>query len=185
MIRCVDLCKSYQGKQVLKNINWEIKQGECWQVCGASGIGKTTLLRLVMGLETPDRGMVLGAEGLHFAPVFQEDVLIEDWSPMENLELVYGRKPSAEILRALLPDDSLEQPVRTLSGGMRRRVAIARALLVESDLLVMDEPFAGLDQENIRNAIAVIEVYRRRRTWILVSHGAEELLSGMRTFTLE
>lgn len=184
MIQCIDLCKSYQDKPVLRNINWKIGRGECWQVHGASGIGKTTLLRLLMELETPDSGKILGTENLLFAPVFQEDVLIEDWSPMKNLELVCGGETGPEILRRLLPDDSLEQPVRTMSGGMRRRVAIARALLAESDLLVMDEPFAGLDQDNIRNAVSVIEAYRRGRTWILVSHGTEELLSGMRTFTL-
>ena len=81
MIIFQDVCNALsQSREVLRRINWCIRTGEHWLISGASGIGKTTLLRLLMGLDTPDSGMVTGTDGLRFAPVFQEDRLVEHWS---------------------------------------------------------------------------------------------------------
>ena len=88
------------------------------------------------------------------------------------------------LLCALLPEDALDQPVRTLSGGMRRRVALARALAAEGDVLVLDEPFAGLDAQTERQAAQVIAAQRAGRTLVLVSHGSEALLQGFHTLSL-
>ena len=88
------------------------------------------------------------------------------------------------ILCALLPEDAIDQPVRTLSGGMRRRVALARALAAEGDVLVLDEPFAGLDAETERQAAEVIAANRAGRTLVLVSHSSEAQLRDFRTLSL-
>lgn len=185
MIVFHEVCKSYGGKPVLQGINWRIKAGERWQISGISGIGKTTLLRLLMGLETPDSGRITGISGLRIAPVFQEDRLVEHWSAMENVGLVC---PDAvrfrEILTGLLPEAALAQPVRTLSGGMRRRVALARALAAQSDLLVLDEPFTGLDTAAAERAAQIIATYREGRTVIAVSHGMENCFADYQTFLL-
>ena len=128
MIEFRGVSKSFDGKSVLHDLDWCIAPGEQWQVRGASGIGKTTLLRLLMGLETPDAGRITGREGLRFLPVFQEDRLVEHWSAVGNVSLVCADAARVRtLLCALLPEDALDQPVRTLSGGMRRRVEIGRA----------------------------------------------------------
>lgn len=177
--------KSYDGQPVLQNVNWRIGEGQRWLVSGISGIGKTTLLRLLMGLEQPDTGRISGISGVRFAPVFQEDRLVEHWSALENVGLVCPDAARVrEILTGLLPGASLQQPVRTLSGGMRRRVALARALAAEGDVLVLDEPFAGLDAQTERQAAQVIAAQRAGRTLILVSHGSEALLQGFHTLSL-
>lgn len=185
MIVFREVGKSFDGKPVLQGINWRIKEGEKWLVSGISGIGKTTLLRLLMGLETPDSGRISGASGLRFAPVFQEDRLVEHWSAKANVELVCPDAARArEMLNALLPGAALNQPVRTLSGGMRRRVALARALAAESDILVLDEPFTGLDPAAAERAAQVIAAYRGGRTVVAVSHGMEECFPDYQTFLL-
>ena len=177
--------KFYDGKPVLKDVDWQIKDGDRWLVSGISGIGKTTLLRLLMGLEAPDGGRVSGISGLRFAPVFQEDRLVEHWNATANVALVCPDAARAqETLTGLLPQKSLRQPVRTLSGGMRRRVALARALASESDILVLDEPFTGLDPAAAGRAAQVIESYRDGRTVVAVSHGMEDCFAGYQTFLL-
>lgn len=177
--------KSFDGKAVLQSVHWRIAPGERWQVRGASGIGKTTLLRLLMGLETPDAGCITGREGLQFLPVFQEDRLVEHWSAIGNVSLVCADAARVHrILCKLLPEDAIDQPVRTLSGGMRRRVALARALAAEGDVLVLDEPFAGLDKKTQRQAMTVIEQHRAERTLVIVSHGTDDLLCGFQILDL-
>lgn len=185
MIEFRGVSKSFDGKQVLRDLDWRIAPGEQWQVCGASGIGKTTLLRLLMGLEKPDAGSITGREELRFLPVFQEDRLVEHWSAVGNVSLVCADAARVRtILCALLPEDAVDQPIRTLSGGMRRRVALARALAAEGDVLVLDEPFAGLDAETERRAAEVIAAYRAGRTLVLVSHSSEAQLRDFRTLSL-
>lgn len=177
--------KFYDGQPVLQNVNWHIEAGQRWLVSGISGIGKTTLLRLLMGLEQPDTGRISGIFGVRFAPVFQEDRLVEHWSALENVGLVCPDAARVrEILTGLLPGASLQQPVRTLSGGMRRRVALARALAAESDVLVLDEPFTGLDAAAAERAAQVIAAYRDGRTVVAVSHGMEECFPAYQTFLL-
>ena len=185
MIVFQNVSKAFDGKSVLRDVSWTIRPGERWQVCGPSGIGKTTLLRLLLGLEKPDSGSIIGQNQVRFAPVFQEDRLVEHWGASANIGLVCSDTARVrEILCALLPEDALDQPVRTLSGGMRRRVALARALAADSDMLVLDEPFAGLDEQTARRAMHGIDTYRNGRTLVLISHGSEVLPAGFLTFNL-
>lgn len=186
MIEFQQVSKAFGGKQILTELNWRIEAGECWHVTGASGIGKTTLLRLLMGLEKPDCGRIIGIAAVRFAPVFQEDRLIETMNAGENVALVCDdRKAIHTLLCRLLPETALEQPVRTLSGGMRRRVALVRALLAPSDVLVLDEPFTGLDIENIKNTVKAIYDYSQERTVVLVSHGTETLFHDWKNLRLD
>ncbi len=173
----MDICFKQVGKRfgrkvVLQAIDWHIGDDETWQIDGPSGIGKTTLLRLLMGLEKPTSGQILGTNGLRFAAVFQENRLLPTLTAVDNVRLV-SDWPIAQIerlLQELLHLNDLAQPVSELSGGMQRRVAIARALAAASDILVFDEPFSGLDEQNILQAIHCIQRYREGRTLILSSH---------------
>lgn len=172
-IECRGLTKSFDDKLVLKDLDWAVEKGDFWCVRGPSGVGKTTLLRILLGLEKPDAGMVTKEPGLRISPLFQEDRLLKDRSAVRNCMIFTNasEKQTRELLGQLLDEPAaLDKPVELLSGGMRRRVALARALLADSDVLCLDEPFAGLDTKTREHAWTVLKRYRADRTVILVSH---------------
>ena len=140
-----------------------------------SGWGKTTLLRILMGLEAPDSGTVQGVGRV--GAVFQEDRLCPQLTALENVLLTAGRKKEREardLLARLGLGESLAVPAAELSGGMRRRCALARSLCAESDLLVLDEPFKGLDEANRRAAMDAVRAVSDDKTVLLVTHDAAE-----------
>ena len=173
------LCKAFDGKQVLRDFSAALPAGQVTGLMAPSGAGKTTLLRILMGLETPDRGTITGLDGLRLSAVFQEDRLCENLNPVSNLRLVTPalswEAAEAALATVGLLTDCPCQPARELSGGMRRRVAILRALLTEYDLLFLDEPFKGLDQET--KEIVMADTRRRcaGRTVLFVTHDPAEL----------
>lgn len=169
-----NVTKGYGGNTVLSGLSVTVGANEILQVTGASGAGKTTFLRLLMGLEKPDSGRILGAERVSFSAVFQENRLCEQLDVIKNLKMVCHGIPREELeqeARRLLPEASaLKVPAGELSGGMKRRAAILRAMLAESDIVVLDEPFTGLDKENIGLVNDYICDRRRGRTIVYVSH---------------
>lgn len=168
-----NISKSFGEKTVLSNLSVELENGSRTCVMGASGSGKTTLLNIVMGLVKPDSGEIIGVPN-HISAVFQEDRLCEPYSAVANVFAVTGKSIAEEKIVSLLRELGLEGseylPVNTLSGGMRRRVAIARALLAESDLLILDEPFKGLDEDTRRSVIDVINRNTKGKTLIVSTH---------------
>lgn len=172
-----EVSKSYGGKQVLSNFSCTIPEGSVCAVMAPSGTGKTTLLRLILGLEQPDRGEVLdvpGGKGV----LFQEDRLCPRLSVLKNIRMAVG-KAGAEQAKALLDflglADCADQPAGQLSGGQARRAALARALLASGQLLALDEPFTGLDDAARLRAAEAIRAYRRGRTLLLITHRQEDL----------
>ena len=167
--------KRFGDNTVLDNINAVFEDSGITCVMGESGVGKTTLMRIIMGLEKPDAGRVDGSGRV--SAVFQEDRLIEDISAVENVMLVLGRgarKLAESELGLLLVASSLYQAVSELSGGMRRRVCLVRAMLKESDTLILDEPFTGMDEATKARAIEYIKTRRQGRTCVVVTHQRED-----------
>lgn len=170
------ISKAFGEKVVLSDFSATLQAGKSYALMGASGIGKTTLLRILLSLESKDGGDIMGLPA-RIAAVFQEERLIATLSAVDNLRFVLGNGRDDEI-EALLRDmglgDSLDVPVSTLSGGMRRRVSLARALLFDAPLLLLDEPFKGLDEETRLFVIAAVKKHRRGRTLLFVTHDKEE-----------
>ncbi len=161
--------KGYQGRQVLQAVSAVYEPGGTYLLTEPSGSGKTTLLRILAGLTPPDRGS-LSASPL-CSMVFQEDRLCEEYSGLKNVELVTGdRAAAAEALGQLLEAEALERPCSELSGGMKRRVALVRALAADSDLLLLDEPFTGMDALTRRRAEEYIQTNRKGRTLVMADH---------------
>ena len=169
--------KSFDGKEVLSNFNAEIPTGSVTALMGLSGCGKTTLLNILMGFEKPDSGEVCGIPE-RISAVFQEDRLCESFSALTNLRLVYGKNTTDDEALQLLGKMGLKgsekKPVRELSGGMRRRVAIARALLAEGDMLILDEPFKGLDESTREEVAGEILSQTQGKTVLMVTHDRRE-----------
>ena len=174
MLQIHDLTFSYVPDQLLfDRFSLEAERGERVCLTGASGAGKTTLLRLIAGLESPDGGTVTLPPDCKTAMVFQEDRLIESANSLRNLMLAGCRGDLSAELRKLLPEHTLPLPASKLSGGERRRLVIARALLHPSDIVILDEAFAGLDEESKQKTIKWILRHLDGRTLLFTSHDTE------------
>jgi NitT/TauT family transport system ATP-binding protein len=168
MIEFKNVCFSYGDKQILKDFNLVINDGERVCLFGESGRGKTTVLRLIMGLEKPDSG-VLKVTG-DISPVFQEDRLLPFKTLSENISFVSDADNTDEILSSLNLLEEKESYPSSLSGGMARRASIARALSNKSDIYIFDEPFTGLDGGNTDAAADIINKITEGKTVISVLH---------------
>lgn len=173
-----DLSKSYGEKKVLQNFSAVFKTGQTTCMMGSSGCGKTTLLRLLLGLDTADGGEIILPPGTKLSAVFQEDRLCNNLSAGANVRLVIPGRPKDGVIEKGFEmmglSECIHRPARELSGGMRRRVALLRALLADWNVLLMDEPFKGLDE---KTKAAVIEYTKKLcsgKTVICVTHDAEE-----------
>lgn len=174
MINIDNVSFSYGQTKVLNNFSLKIDAGERICLFGESGCGKTTLLKLIMGLEQPSSGSI-ETGGKHFAAVFQENRLLPFYTLEENIRVVGGDNLLAErYLSSLGMSGCIKLYPKSLSGGMKRRAAIVRALSVPFDCLVLDEPFTGLDTANISAAADLISTELKGRTLILVTHSRYE-----------
>ena len=169
MIRLANVCKVYDGKYALRDINLNIKKGETVAVIGGSGSGKSTLLQLLVGLIRPDSGEIyiggqettkltekeLDKVRLNMGMVFQYSALFDSMTVGENVAFglrEHKHLPEAEIQRIIrekldvvgLPGVENKLPGE-LSGGMKKRVGLARAIAIEPEIIFYDEPSSGLD----------------------------------------
>lgn len=184
-IRIKNISKAYGEKQVLNQISKEFPAGETSVIMGTSGCGKTTLLRILLGLEMPDNGEVIGMLE-KVSVLFQEDRLCGDVSAYENIALVLERKATRtqreaqrrkieqEAAQVGITAEDLTQNVMELSGGMRRRIALLRALLYEADCVILDEPFKGLDAATKQIVMQYVKEKVAGRTTFLVTHEQAE-----------
>ena len=171
-----DPASGEKGRNIADGLSFSVAEGETAAVMGESGSGKTTLARLVLGLEKPDSGSIEAPERI--AVVFQEDRLLPWFSARRNVAAALPRERArdAALIDAVLADveltDAADKPIRELSGGMQRRVAIARALAYGGELLILDEPLKGLDEELKRRIVPRIKA--RFSTILLITHSTDE-----------
>ena len=170
MIKLQSISKSFDGVSVLENISAEIPDSGIFAICGTSGSGKTTLMRIILGLEQPDSGNIYGLEGKKAAVVFQNDRLLPWFSALDNVAAVCSKERAKELLEKVELSDSLDKKPAELSGGMCRRVALARALAFDADILLLDEPFKGLDDLTREKVMQFVKENLKNRTTILVTH---------------
>jgi NitT/TauT family transport system ATP-binding protein len=185
LVQVRNLYKSFGDNKVLVNLNLNFEKNKITVVTGPSGCGKTTLLNIISGIEKPDSGeVILKDHSISF--IFQEDRLIPDLTVYKNIEFVLKStlteqesKPIIEKYLDLVKlTEAKDKYPEQLSGGMKRRVAIARAFAYRSDLLIMDEPFKGLDDKLKKEIIdEFLRIYNLdKRTVILVTHDKDEAM---------
>lgn len=180
--------KTFDDKVVLENVNLTLDNETPTALMGISGVGKTTLTRILLGLEKADSGEIHIPEGMKSACVFQENRLIEDISLINNILMVSGKAKTGEAVRLierLELAEHADKHVRVLSGGQKRRTAIIRALLSDYDFMILDEPFNGLDGEIKKKTAELINECTKGKILLLVTHSEEEAeLFGCKVFRL-
>ncbi len=198
-VRVDGLCKSYDNQEVLTDISLEVTPGEIFAIMGASGSGKSVLLRHIAGLEVPTKGTVTindldprdpdTRDRFALALVFQSGALFNSISVFDNLSLYLLEHricPQKEIrdrvmraLTILSIEEAAKKLPADLSGGMRKRVAIARALVMEPQLLLYDEPTSELDPIMAATIAEIIATLKDEFTVtsIVVSHDRELALT--------
>lgn len=186
MISLKNITKKYGNLLVLHDFNIDIDDGKIICLFGPSGCGKTTLLNIIAGLIKYDEGNVLGIDDKRISYIFQETRLLP-WSTIEDniifvLRDKYNKDDAIKIARDYLRFVELleykDYYPHQLSGGMKQRVSIARAFAYESEILLMDEPFKGLDIELKRNLINIfLSLWKKNnKTVVFVTHDIDEAL---------
>ena len=181
MLDCQGISVSFGGKPVLSDCSLTLLRGQRFALMGPSGCGKTTLLRVLLSLQKPDCGTVR-IDARRIGAVFQEPRLLPWCTAAENVNAVLSDSPETlqeakHWLDRLELSDAAGLLPEELSGGMQQRVSIARALAVQPELLILDEPFKGLDSALHDRVISVVEASLGQCALLLATHSEEEALA--------
>lgn len=177
--------KSYNGKAVLNGLTLEAERGQPVCLFGQSGCGKTTALNIIAGLTKADGGNITGNEG-RISYVFQEDRLLEQLSVKENIMLTAcNRKAADGFIAAAGLSDCIDMYPADMSGGMKRRTAIARAVAFDGGILLLDEPFNGIDEKRKEAIAEFLKSFASDKICIMVTHDrADAGLMGAKIFEI-
>ncbi|WP_420332333.1 ABC transporter ATP-binding protein [Roseibium sp.] len=177
MISVDIITKNFGATRILKDISFQVSKGECVAILGQSGIGKSTLLRLVAGLDQDYEGVVRRPDQMAF--VFQEPTLLAWRSAIDNILIVHPEM-SEPAAREMLDKVGLAEHAalfpRQMSLGQQRRLSLARAFAGRPQLLLLDEPFASLDESTATAMIALTRRLIRERmpSTLFVTHSTDE-----------
>lgn len=194
MLEVRGLKKSFGRRLVLEEMDFTIRDGEFLSILGASGCGKTTLLRILIGLETPDAGRIVldGRDITTYPPdrrgmgiVFQNYALFENMTVLGNVEYALkirpetrasAREKAMRALEAVSLAGRIDRYPHELSGGEAQRVAVARTLALAPEIILLDEPMSALDAEtrlSLREELKSLQK-RLHSTMVLITHDQEE-----------
>ncbi|WDF81683.1 ATP-binding cassette domain-containing protein [Lacticaseibacillus pabuli] len=190
MLELKGINKSFAGRQILRDLDLTVADGKTLAIVGPSGVGKTTLLRIIAGLETADAGTIswngqqttpddLRSKGI-LGVVFQNFGLFPQYSVRRNITLAPtlagqsqadANKRADQLLSSLALTDEAEAYPYTLSGGQKQRVAIARALALNPQVLLYDEPTSALDPALRDNVAELVNSFKKQgMTQVVITH---------------
>lgn len=175
MIELKNVSFSFGNEQIISDLSVNFETGKTYCIMGQSGIGKTTLMKIISGLVKPENGTVEGTEKMKKSFIFQEDRLLPWLSIYDNLKFVTDS--DEQITKALKETDLYQfkdKKVTDLSGGMARRASIARAAAFDGDVFFIDEPLYGLDVKTSEGILGLIKNTVRKKTAFIITHSPEE-----------
>ena len=181
-LKISNLKKSFGSQKIFDSLSLEFSDRGLYFIKGESGVGKTTLLRIIAGLDSEFEGEVTGGGIGNVSVAFQEHRLFPTLNALDNVYKVAfptaseeNLSKAKEILRALkFSDEDMKKRPAELSGGMKQRVSLARAFLAKGTILILDEPTKELDPELADTVIEMIKKESERRLVIAVSHRQED-----------
>lgn len=179
-LKLENITHSFSKKKLLVNCSYNFQRGKKYVIKGESGIGKTTILNLICGYIQPQRGRVKVLETKVMEYMFQEDMLFQNLSILQNIELKLGALKEkninveqckvSEYLKIVGLEELKHEKIALLSGGERQRVQIVNSLLSNPDIVLLDEPTSRLDEKNKKKIIQLIDKCFKNKTLIIVSH---------------
>lgn len=174
-MKITNLSKKFASKVIFDNDTFEFPDGKITYLIGESGIGKTTLLRIIAGLDKEFSGEITSISN-KISYVFQEPRLFPNLNVEENISLVAedSRYSVKEVLSLIELENEQNSLPSSLSGGMKMRIALARAIYNDGDIFLMDEPFSALDDELKARLLPKVFDYLKGKTIIIVSHNLDE-----------
>ena len=176
MLKINNLIKYFDKECILDGFSMECPDKGVIAIMGASGIGKTTLLNMIAGLEMPTSGEIYSTFK-RTSYKFQEPRLLKWLTAKENIAVVTDDTDAEKYIENVKLTDAADKYPDELSGGMQQRVALARALAYGGDLLLLDEPFSAVDEETKKILIDAINEYAQNHAVILVTHDVSEAIS--------
>lgn len=189
ILKLDNLSKQYDGYDILSNLSYSLEGPGVYIVTGESGVGKTTLLRIIAGLDNEYSGSVIGGGMENISFMFQEYRLFPALNAVKNAALASPdnlSEASEHLIRLGFKEADLKKKPRELSGGMKQRVAFVRALLKKSPILLLDEPTKELDQDTASIMLEIINEEAKKRLVIVVTHDdISDKLNGAQIIRLE
>ena len=174
MLNIKNLSYKYGDNPVIDDLSYDFECGKVTAITGESGVGKTTLVNLIADLiPAPINSIVTDLTKIGY--VFQEPRLFDWMSALENVSTVSDEGTARRILTKMGLEDAISKYPAELSGGMKQRVAIARALAYDPELIILDEPFKGLDPDKRREISKFVFNTLKGKTVIMVTHDAIDL----------
>ena len=168
-----NVSKEFDGKSIFKSFSYKFEENGLYIVKGESGVGKTTLLRMIAGLDTRYTGFIEGGGIRNISFMFQEYRLFPTLTALKNASISVEKdfNTASDLLTLLgfTPEDLAKFP-HELSGGMKQRVAFVRALMKKSPILILDEPTKELDQNTANTMLSIIKKESEHRLIIMVTH---------------
>lgn len=179
MLECNELTKSYEGRYAVKDLSFEVRQGEVFALLGSNGAGKTTTIKMILGLVRPSSGSVKVSEGIkigyspdtpYFPPFLNGRETLEYYAALSGIKRPDRRRQAEELLKLAGLEDN-KTKIGSFSKGMLQRLALAQSLLGDPEMLILDEPTAGLDAMGRIEIIRLIgRLKKSGKTIILNSH---------------
>lgn len=192
-IRFENVCKSFRQEEVLKAVNFDLEKGKIYGFVGRNGSGKTIIFKMIAGLMRPTSGEIF-LEGVNMThskrfpksigALIETPGFIPHYNGLKNLKILNGLSSQTvpleevkESMRLVGLDPDNKKPVRTYSLGMKQKLGIAQAIMNQADLLILDEPMNGLDEESVKRMRQFFMALKKERgiTILLASHNKEDI----------
>jgi len=191
MISVNNLSKSYNGQRVFSSLNFSVNKGEVLGIIGGNGSGKSTLLKILSKISLPDSGDILISPDISIDYLGHENMFYEEMSIEENIAFFtkfnsagISEESNSKLKKSLGLDDIYMNKMYELSYGQAKKSGLYRIVLNNADLILLDEPFSGLDKKSVNNLIAIIQELISNNKSLVISSNIIEIIESIATKTI-
>ena len=191
MISVNNLSKSYNGQRVFSSLNFSVNKGEVLGIIGGNGSGKSTLLKILSKISLPDSGDILISPDISIDYLGHENMFYEEMSIEENIAFFTkfnstgtSEESNSKLKKSLGLEDIYMNKMYELSYGQAKKSGLYRIVLNNADLILLDEPFSGLDKKSVNNLIAIIQELTCNNKSLVISSNIIEIIESIATTTI-